>query len=290
MSYAQMRGKNIYVNPSTGQGLYFSTNEKQLTAFNHEQLTIINLISNGLAKLTSLIVSGITTLSSLTVSNGVTATNLTIDDSATINDLIVSNSTTLNDLTASNLTINNSATINDLIVSNSTTLNDLTASNLTIDDSATINELIVSNSTTLNDLTASNLTIDDSATLNELIVSNSTTLNDLTASNLTISNSLTFGTYNLYFGIATLSPTDTTSYPAYISNPGYGDGHGNSNYTITQSVNTIVGCVINPINSSRFFITYVSQTSSNQIYVSWVNLTNGSYSLPTNVSYIIWGY
>ena len=209
MSYAQMRGKNIYVNPSTGQGLYFSTNEKQLTAFNHEQLTIINLISNGLATLSSLIVSGITTLSSLTVSNGVTATNLTIDDSATIN---------------------------------------------------------------------------------ELIVSNSTTLNDLTASNLTISNSLTFGTYNLYFGIATLSPTDTTSYPAYISNPGYGDGHGNSNYTITQSVNTIVGCVINPINSSRFFITYVSQTSSNQIYVSWVNLTNGSYSLPTNVSYIIWGY
>jgi len=258
-----MRGKNIYVNPSTGQGLYFSTNEKQLTAFNHEQLTIINLISNGLATLSSLIVSGITTLSSLTVSNGVTATNLTISDSATINDLVVSNSTTLNDLTASNLTI---------------------------DDSATINELIVSNSTTLNDLTASNLTIDDSATLNELIVSNSTTLNDLTASNLTISNSLTFGTYNLYFGIATLSPTDTTSYPAYISNPGYGDGHGNSNYTITQSVNTIVGCVINPINSSRFFITYVSQTSSNQIYVSWVNLTNGSYSLPTNVSYIIWGY
>ena len=236
MSYAQMRGKNIYVNPSTGQGLYFSTNEKQLTAFNHEQLTIINLISNGLATLSSLIVSGITTLSSLTVSNGVTATNLTISDSATINDLVVSNSTTLNDLTASNLTI------------------------------------------------------DDSATLNELIVSNSTTLNDLTATNLTISNSLTFGTYNLYFGIATLSPTDTTSYPAYISNPGYGDGHGNSNYTITQSVNTIVGCVINPINSSRFFITYVSQTSSNQIYVSWVNLTNGSYSLPTNVSYIIWGY
>jgi hypothetical protein len=236
MSYAQMRGKNIYVNPSTGQGLYFSTNEKQLTAFNHEQLTIINLISNGLATLSSLIVSGITTLSSLTVSNGVTATNLTISDSATINDLVVSNSTTLNDLTASNLTI------------------------------------------------------DDSATINELIVSNSTTLNDLTASNLTISNSLTFGTYNLYFGIATLSPTDTTSYPAYISNPGYGDGHGNSNYTITQSVNTIVGCVINPINSSRFFITYVSQTSSNQIYVSWVNLTNGSYSLPTNVSYIIWGY
>ena len=94
--------------------------------------------------------------------------------------------------------------------------------------------------------------------------------------------------YNLCFGIATLEPTDTTSYPSYISNPNYNDGHGNSNYTITQSVNTIVGCVINPINNSKFVITYVSQTSSNQIYVSWVNLTNGSYTLPTNVSYVIW--
>ena len=100
---------------------------------------------------------------------------------------------------------------------------------------------------------------------------------------------LTFGLYNLYFGIATLSPpADTTSYPSYISNPNYNDGHGNSNYTITQSVNTIVGCVINSINNSRFVITYVSQTSSNQIYVSWVNLTNGSYTLPTNISYVIW--
>ena len=42
------------------------------------------------------------------------------------------------------------------------------------------------------------------------------------------------------------------------------------------------------INNSKFVITYVSQTSSNQIYVSWVNLTNGSYTLPTNVSYVIW--
>ena len=69
----------------------------------------------------------------------------------------------------------------------------------------------------------------------------------------TIPPGLTPGTYNLYFGIATLSPADTTSYPSYISNPNYNDGHGNSNYTITQSVNTIVGCVINSINNSRFF-------------------------------------
>jgi len=134
-----------------------------------------------------------------------------------------------------------------------------------------------------NNLTATNLTIDNLATLNNLTVSD-----NLTATNLTIDNSLTFGLYNLYFGIATLSPADTTSYPSYISNPNYNDGHGNSNYTITQSVNTIVGCVINPINNSKFVITYVSQTSSNQIYVSWVNLTNGSYTLPTNVSYVIW--
>ena len=126
-------------------------------------------------------------------------------------------------------------------------------------------------------------------TANDLTVSDSTTLNNLTVSNLTISNSLTFGLYNLCFGIATLEPADTTSYPSYISNPNYNDGHGNSNYTITQSVNMIVGCVINPINNSKFVITYVSQTSSNQIYVSWVNLTNGSYTLPTNVSYVIWG-
>ena len=234
MSYAQMRGKNVYVNPLTGNGLYFSENEKQITSFNHENLTIINLISNGLTNLSSLIVSGLTTLSSLIVSG-----------SSTLNDLTVSTSTTTNDLTVSN---------------------DLTSTNLT----------------------STNLTVSNSTTLNDLTVSNSSTFNDLTLTNLTISNSLTVGTFNVYFGIATLSPTDTTSYPAYISNPGYGDGHGNSNYTITQSVNTIVGCVINPINSSRFFITYVSQTSSNQIYVSWVNLTNGSYSLPTNISYILW--
>jgi len=229
-----MRGKNVYVNPLTGNGLYFSENEKQITSFNHENLTIINLISNGLTNLSSLIVSGLTTLSSLIVSG-----------SSTLNDLTVSTSTATNDLTVSN---------------------DLTSTNLT----------------------STNLTVSNSTTLNDLTVSNSSTFNDLTLTNLTISNSLTVGTFNVYFGIATLSPTDTTSYPAYISNPGYGDGHGNSNYTITQSVNTIVGCVINPINSSRFFITYVSQTSSNQIYVSWVNLTNGSYSLPTNISYILW--
>jgi len=245
MSYAQMRGKNVYVNPLTGNGLYFSENEKQITSFNHENLTIINLISNGLTNLSSLIVSGLTTLSSLIVSGSSTLNDLTVSTSTTSNDLTVSNSTTTNDLTVSN---------------------DLTSTNLT----------------------STNLTVSNSTTLNDLTVSNSSTFNDLTLTNLTISNSLTVGTFNVYFGIATLSPTDTTSYPAYISNPGYGDGHGNSNYTITQSVNTIVGCVINPINSSRFFITYVSQTSSNQIYVSWVNLTNGSYSLPTNISYILW--
>jgi hypothetical protein len=245
MSYAQMRGKNVYVNPLTGNGLYFSENEKQITSFNHENLTIINLISNGLTNLSSLIVSGLTTLSSLSVSGSSTLNDLTVSTSTTSNDLTVSNSTTTNDLTVSN---------------------DLTSTNLT----------------------STNLTVSNLTTLNDLTVSNSSTLNDLTLTNLTISNSLTVGTYNLYFGIATLSPTDITSYPSYISNPGYGDGHGNSNYTITQSVNTIVGCVINPINSSRFFITYVSQTSSNQIYVSWVNLTNGSYSLPTNISYILW--
>ena len=187
MSYAQMQGKSLYINP--GQGLYFSNKEKQITAFNHEQLSVVSLISNNLI-----------------------AANLTVSDS-----------------------------------------------------------------TTLNNLTSTDLT-----------VSNSTTLNNLTVSNLTINNSLTFGLYNLCFGIATLEPADTTSYPSYISNPNYNDGHGNSNYTITQSVNTIVGCVINPINNSKFVITYVSQTSSNQIYVSWVNLTNGSYTLPTNVSYVIW--
>jgi hypothetical protein len=198
MSFAQMQGKSLYINP--GQGLYFSNKEKQISAFNHEQLSVESLVSNNL-----------------------TATNLTIDNLATLNDLTVSNN-----LTATNLTIDNLATLNDL------------------------------------------------------------TATDLTATNLTISNSLTFGLYNLYFGIATLSPADTTSYPSYISNPNYNDGHGNSNYTITQSVNTIVGCVINSINNSRFVITYVSQTSSNQIYVSWVNLTNGSYTLPTNISYVIW--
>ena len=261
MSYAQMRGKNVYVNPLTGNGLYFSENEKQITSFNHENLTIINLISNGLTNLSSLIVSGLTTLSSLIVSGSSTLNDLTVSTSTTTNDLTVSNDLTSTNLTSTNLTVSNSTTLNDLTVSNDLTSTNLTSTNLT-----------VSNSTTLNDLT----------------VSNSSTFNDLTLTNLTISNSLTVGTFNVYFGIATLSPTDTTSYPAYISNPGYGDGHGNSNYTITQSVNTIVGCVINPINSSRFFITYVSQTSSNQIYVSWVNLTNGSYSLPTNISYILW--
>jgi len=256
-----MRGKNVYVNPLTGNGLYFSENEKQITSFNHENLTIINLISNGLTNLSSLIVSGLTTLSSLIVSGSSTLNDLTVSTSTTTNDLTVSNDLTSTNLTSTNLTVSNSTTLNDLTVSNDLTSTNLTSTNLT-----------VSNSTTLNDLT----------------VSNSSTFNDLTLTNLTISNSLTVGTFNVYFGIATLSPTDTTSYPAYISNPGYGDGHGNSNYTITQSVNTIVGCVINPINSSRFFITYVSQTSSNQIYVSWVNLTNGSYSLPTNISYILW--
>jgi len=256
-----MRGKNVYVNPLTGNGLYFSENEKQITSFNHENLTIINLISNGLTNLSSLIVSGLTTLSSLIVSGSSTLNDLTVSTSTTSNDLTVSNDLTSTNLTSTNLTVSNSTTLNDLTVSNDLTSTNLTSTNLT-----------VSNSTTLNDLT----------------VSNSSTFNDLTLTNLTISNSLTVGTFNVYFGIATLSPTDTTSYPAYISNPGYGDGHGNSNYTITQSVNTIVGCVINPINSSRFFITYVSQTSSNQIYVSWVNLTNGSYSLPTNISYILW--
>jgi hypothetical protein len=272
MSYAQMRGKNVYVNPLTGNGLYFSENEKQITSFNHENLTIINLISNGLTNLSSLIVSGLTTLSSLIVSGSSTLNDLTVSTSTTTNDLTVSNDLTSTNLTSTNLTVSNSTTLNDLTVSN-----DLTSSNLT-----------VSNDLTSTNLTSTNLTVSNSTTLNDLTVSNSSTFNDLTLTNLTISNSLTVGTFNVYFGIATLSPTDTTSYPAYISNPGYGDGHGNSNYTITQSVNTIVGCVINPINSSRFFITYVSQTSSNQIYVSWVNLTNGSYSLPTNISYILW--
>ena len=38
MSYAQMQGKSLYINP--GQGLYFSNKEKQISAFNHEQLSV----------------------------------------------------------------------------------------------------------------------------------------------------------------------------------------------------------------------------------------------------------
>ena len=91
--------------------------------------------------------------------------------------------------------------------------------------------------------------------------------------------------YSLFMGTATYSSggyNGSTSIPPYIGST-YGDG--NAYYNLDQTITGIVGCFINS-QDTNFTMWYVSNPSTTQVYLSYVNLTTDYQTLPNQVVYM----
>ena len=93
--------------------------------------------------------------------------------------------------------------------------------------------------------------------------------------------------YNLVMGIATYSSGgyngDPSSIPPYTISAVYGDG--NAYYNLDQTITNMIGCFINS-QDTNFSMWSAGSTSTTQLYLSYVNLTNDYQALPLTVVYM----